>query len=192
MLEDYFVKPETVDRIRASWISELIERYVEWMAARGYAARTVLHRVPLLVGFGAFAAERGATHWDELPAHVEAYVRARLQSRSGFQDTHARRGAAIRSVIEQLLRLVLPAHADHQHLRVGWPFAGQTPGFPAYLRDERGGKGGGIFGHVSGRDPLGRAVQYPATDMPWDWLTGPEARDVRSGALRSRPAGGVR
>jgi len=145
MLEDYFVKPETVDRIRASWISELIERYVEWMAARGYAARTVLHRVPLLVGFGAFAEERGATHWDELPAHVEAYVRARLQSRSGFQDTHARRGAAIRSVIEQLLRLVLPAHADRQHLRVGWPFAGQTPGFPAYLRDERGLREASIY-----------------------------------------------
>jgi integrase/recombinase XerD len=39
MLERYFVKPETVDRIRASWIAEAIEAYVLWMAEHGYAAR---------------------------------------------------------------------------------------------------------------------------------------------------------
>ena len=31
MLERYFVKPSTVDRIRASWLAPEIERYVEWM-----------------------------------------------------------------------------------------------------------------------------------------------------------------
>jgi hypothetical protein len=31
MLEQYFVKPETVDRVRASWLGEAIERYVAWL-----------------------------------------------------------------------------------------------------------------------------------------------------------------
>ena len=39
MLEKYFVKPQTVDRVRACWIGAEIERYVEWLCAREYAAR---------------------------------------------------------------------------------------------------------------------------------------------------------
>ena len=34
MLEKYFVKPQTVDRVRACWIGAEIERYVEWLCAR--------------------------------------------------------------------------------------------------------------------------------------------------------------
>src|ERR1700730_12578668 len=60
MLERYFVKPVTVDRIRASWIGERIERYVGWLSEHGYASRNVFRRVPILVQFGAFAAARGA------------------------------------------------------------------------------------------------------------------------------------
>ena len=32
MLEHYFVKPDTIDAIRASWIAEPIEQYVAWLA----------------------------------------------------------------------------------------------------------------------------------------------------------------
>ena len=60
MLEKYFVKPETVDRVRACWIGAEIERYVEWLCEREYANRTVWHRVPTLVEFGEFARARGA------------------------------------------------------------------------------------------------------------------------------------
>jgi integrase/recombinase XerD len=31
MLESYFVKPQTVDRVRGSWIGPEIERYVDWL-----------------------------------------------------------------------------------------------------------------------------------------------------------------
>ena len=48
MLEQYYVRPETVDRICGSWIGEPVERYVAWLAERGYAASTVLRRVPML------------------------------------------------------------------------------------------------------------------------------------------------
>ena len=41
MLEKYFVKPQTVDRIRASWIGPEVESYVAWMAEHGYKARNV-------------------------------------------------------------------------------------------------------------------------------------------------------
>ena len=37
MLETYFVKPQTVDRIRACWIGAEIERYVGWLAEQGYS-----------------------------------------------------------------------------------------------------------------------------------------------------------
>jgi hypothetical protein len=55
MLERYFVKPQTVDRIRASWIGPEIEQYVTWLDEREYAPRSVLHRVPVLIAFGEFA-----------------------------------------------------------------------------------------------------------------------------------------
>ena len=60
MLECYFIKPGTVDRVRCSWIAPQIERYVDWLAEHGYAARCVHSRVPLLVAFGEFAWARGA------------------------------------------------------------------------------------------------------------------------------------
>ena len=50
MLETYFVKPQTVDGVRGSWIGGEIERYVGWLAEHGYRPRVVLRRVPLLAG----------------------------------------------------------------------------------------------------------------------------------------------
>ena len=41
MLEHYFLKPDTIDHIRASWIGEPIEQYVTWLHEQGYAARIV-------------------------------------------------------------------------------------------------------------------------------------------------------
>jgi integrase/recombinase XerD len=34
MLERYFVKPATVDRVRASWIGGPIEQYIGWCHQR--------------------------------------------------------------------------------------------------------------------------------------------------------------
>ncbi len=36
MLENYYVRPENVDRIRASWIAPAIEQYVNWLAVHCY------------------------------------------------------------------------------------------------------------------------------------------------------------
>jgi len=134
MLEQYFVRPQTVDRIRASWIGPAIEQYVAWLMARGYAARNLARRVPLLMQFGAFAQARGATSLGDLPAHVDAFVAARLGQRG------ARRTAAkeIRGPVEQLLRLVVPGFTGTQPPPQRPPFERQAPGFFDYLRTERG------------------------------------------------------
>ena len=39
MLEEYFVKPQTIDRVRGSWIGPQVESYVTWMAERSYRHR---------------------------------------------------------------------------------------------------------------------------------------------------------
>ena len=67
MLEKYFVKPQTIDRIRANWLAEPIERYVTWLDQRDYNPRIVPRRVPLLLRFGTYAQEHGAKTWEGLP-----------------------------------------------------------------------------------------------------------------------------
>jgi hypothetical protein len=95
MLERYFVRPATVDRIRSSWISGAIEQYVSSLAEQGYAARNVFRRVPILVQFGEFARERGATRIEALPAVVDAFV-ARWTEQHGVRcaTTRARKKVA--------------------------------------------------------------------------------------------------
>ena len=39
MLEQYFVKPATIDRLHGSWIAPQIEQYVTWLVERGYSDR---------------------------------------------------------------------------------------------------------------------------------------------------------
>ena len=55
MLEQYYVRPITVDRFRGSWIALPLEQYVEWLTAQRYTRIIVSRRIPLLVAFGEFA-----------------------------------------------------------------------------------------------------------------------------------------
>jgi hypothetical protein len=55
MLEKYYIRPATIDRLHESWITSAIEQYVIWMAERRYADRSVSRRIPILVSFGEFA-----------------------------------------------------------------------------------------------------------------------------------------
>ena len=142
MLERYFLRPRTVDQIHASWLSDAIEEYVAWLAERGYAARNVQSRVPILRHFGVFARARGAATWAELPAHVSAFVETWLQERAGPRASPAGRRAfanEVRAPIEQMLRLIVPGFVGSGRPRRALePFAGQAPGFFSYLREERG------------------------------------------------------
>ncbi len=106
MLEQYYIRPETIDRIRASWIKEPIERYVGWLADRGYARRNVFHRVPILRQFGEFARARGANTWEALPAHLDAFVTAWVHERArqrGLTEARPKLADEVRRPIEQML-----------------------------------------------------------------------------------------
>jgi integrase/recombinase XerD len=140
MLERYFVRPETVDRIRASWIASAIEQYVTWLAEHGYSATCVEYRVPLLVRFGAFARGRGARTVSALPRHVDAFVADWLRERCSAHRKDPRNpGREVSGPIEQMLRIVLPKSVgDRRSRQKPEPFRRRVPGFFAYLRDERG------------------------------------------------------
>jgi len=140
MLEGYFVKPDTIDAIRASWIGGPIEQYVEWLAGNGYRSRTVLRRVPILRQFGEFARDHGATQWSELPTHVEPYVQywVKIHAKNAYQAEQWVANEA-RTPIEQLLCLILPDFRGRGRRRTSQdPFLDQAPSFFAYLREERG------------------------------------------------------
>ena len=141
MLETYFVKPETVERIRASWIGSQVERYVGWLADQGYGARTVWRRVPLAVAFGEFARQRGAGELADLPVHVDAYVAERVRRSRGERKNSATAqqvAKEVRGPVEQMLRLVVPGFEGAGRTHHHDPFADAVPGFFEYLVADRG------------------------------------------------------
>lgn len=141
MLEHYFVMPGTVDRIRASWIASSVERYVTWMAEQQFSTRTVCRRVPMVVRFGEFAREHGATSLADLPSHVEAFVSRWVDERASRKSEARRRSLVkeVRGPVEQMLGVVLTDFDGRGRPRQPEnPFYEQAPGFFAYLRTERG------------------------------------------------------
>jgi integrase/recombinase XerD len=144
MLETYFVKPQTVDRVRACWIGPEIEGYVVWLAEHGYAARCVLSRTPLLVAFGEFAWARGARTAEDLPPHVEAFVALRAERFGPRRADAGHIAREVRGPLEQMLRVVLPGFEGGGRSRRALPFADVLPGFFEYLASERGLRPGSI------------------------------------------------
>ena len=139
MLESYYVRPQAVDRLRASWIGVEIERYVVWLAEQSYSRASVRCRVPVLFAFGEFAWSGGARSVGDLPAHVEAFVAERVPEPAGLDAVAAReRVKNVRGPIEQMLRLVLPGFTGRRRLLLEVPFIDETPGFFEYLLCERG------------------------------------------------------
>jgi len=142
MLERYFIRPATIERIRTSWIGALIERYVVWLTEQGYAPRCVLIRVPLLMRFGEFAQESGATIWEELPKYVDPFVNSWLNKRGKDRSKDVSTKVAVRTIcgpIHQLLRLIIPGYSGGGRSRkLTDPFMVQAQGFFTYLRSERG------------------------------------------------------
>lgn len=142
MLEHYYIRPVSVDRIRSSWIAPAIEQYVSWLEERRHADRTVSRRIPLLVNFGEFAKKRGAADLAQLPQHVEPFVEMWLSHHApGRRVTQKRKkaGEVIRNAIQQMLSLVVPGYVgtgrSHRPLN---PFEVQAPRFVSYLTDEKG------------------------------------------------------
>ncbi len=139
MLESYYVRPQAVGRVRASWIGSEIECYVVWLAEQRYSRASVRRRVPVLVAFGEFARAGGARSIGDLPAHVEAFVAERVPELAQLGAVAAReRVKNVRGPIEQMLRLVVPGFTGSRRPLLEVPFIDELPGFFEYLLCERG------------------------------------------------------
>ena len=152
MLEQYFVKPQTLDRIRHSWLGKPIESYVIWLTERGYAARIIHRHVPTLMHFAEFARARGASTFDELPALVDGFVEHRVRMhRRRVRTKQAQPWVAsnARVPVEQMLDLLIAEFSPPRRPPPPTPFVESAPGFFDYLRDERGLKEASLqlYGH---------------------------------------------
>ena len=142
MLERYYVRPDTVDRVRSSWIGQAVEQYVTWLAERGYSWRTISRRIPILIRFGEFARARGATGGEGLAEHVEPFVQTWVSERAKRKRSVQQRkkiGEYVRNPIQQMLRVILPGYVGlgRSH-KPDNPFEDRAPRFFEYLREEKG------------------------------------------------------
>ncbi len=147
MLEHYFIKPDTIDRIQDSWLGAPIEQYVTWLHKQGYTARTVIRRVPLLMRFGEFARSQGAQTLDDLPSYVDRFVsdwgRGRGQNRKS-KDARKEVEKEVRGPIQHFLCLIMPDYHGKGRTRTNLPFLECAPGFFHYLQEEKGLRPGSI------------------------------------------------
>ena len=141
MLERYFLRPATVDRIRANVAGAYIEHYVGWLRAQGYADRNVFKRVPILCQFGEFASARGAIDGRTALDHVEAFAQhwESIHGKACRSDAARSKVAHdARTPVRQMLELALSGSVGPHRQRKPFPFEEAVPGFAGYLRDERG------------------------------------------------------
>ena len=159
MLEEYFIKPSTIDRLRSSWIAPEIEAYVVWLANEGFSTKCVWRRVPIVFAFGEFGRSRGAETTAELSAHVEAFVAERVAEHHRRNRSTRPMAKEVRGPIEQLLSVVLSGFEPTGRRPHSQPFVDVVPGFFDYLVEERGLRPASIHGY---RHHLDRFEAYLA------------------------------
>jgi integrase/recombinase XerD len=137
-LQDYFIRPDTIEHIRSSWIGPAIEKYVDWLSQNQYAARNVWRRVPLLMRFGEFARAFGASRLTDLPQHVDGFVNQYTAERLHLKQPRSRFTLEARNPVDQMLRLVIHGFECSRSRKHPEPFKKQAPRFFEYLRRERG------------------------------------------------------
>ncbi|MGH9429657.1 MAG: tyrosine-type recombinase/integrase, partial [Terriglobia bacterium] len=108
-----------------------------------YSSDTITRRIPLLVSFGDFARDRGATTWADLPAQVESFVSSWLQDREQSPKFSPERNQKfaqeLQNPILQMLRLILPELVGPRRpAKPENPFQQFAPEFFVYLRQEKG------------------------------------------------------
>jgi len=147
MLEQYFVKPSTIDRIRGSWIAAEIETYVTWLAGHGYSEKSIWRRVPIVFAFGEFARARGAVDVGKLPLYIEPFVTDRVTFH--HRRTRSKRPMAkeVRGPVEQMLAVVLPSFEPSGRRHHPQPFTDVVPDFFEYLVEERGLRPASVLGY---------------------------------------------
>lgn len=138
MLEQYFIKPATIDRLHGSWVAAEIEAYLAWLVSHGYRAKSIWRRVPIAFAFGEFARGRGARVPADLPAYVEAFVADRVACHDARTGSARPMAKEVRGPVEQFLAVAVPGFEPTGRRRHADPFADALPGFFGYLAGERG------------------------------------------------------
>ena len=162
MLEDYFAKPSTIDRIRAHWLAPQIELYVEWMQTNGYAYRNIVSRVPYLCQFADFTARRGVIDLNSAAGEVEEFAShwvASYEARSGSKPLRPKHLYEVRNPIRQMLRLALEGRITLKRRQKPYLFAAEAPGFLEYLRTERGLRESTVHHYLYGLNRLGNYLK---------------------------------
>ena len=141
MLEDYYVKPSTVDRVRASWLAPQIESYLEWLESHRYSRLVVYRRLPLLFHFAEFAQKKGCKDVASCKAYIKEFV-------SRWLEQHGAKAKTVVAVrkhtidaecgVRQMLQLACNEPVTRNRRRRPFPLESAVPGFAEYLRSERG------------------------------------------------------
>jgi integrase/recombinase XerD len=168
MLEHYFTRPATVDRLRSLWLGPAISRYAEWLSDRQISRATALFKLQTLVLFDRFVTARHVRTLEELPAQIEPFIEEWKRTR-GCRPHSAGYGRSLRTgprlAIEELLRLVIPSFVGTDR-RQPWPLRDLAPGFLEHLRDERGLRPDTLVGYEHHMRVFERFLQSAAiTDL---------------------------
>jgi len=156
MLERHFRSFKTMDRIKAQWLGPQIERYAQSLDELHTSHATVQQHVRALGHFNDFVIARRATRLEELPDHVDAFVK-HWQAEHGHWCKSAQDRAAVvaqsRIPVERMLCLALPGYTRPSH-RPAMPFATSVPGFFPFLLDEKGLRQTSLHGYTYSLRPF--------------------------------------
>lgn len=148
MLENYFVKPATVDRIRSCRLGEHIDRYVIWMSDHRYRPTSVMRHVRVAFCFAEFAKRRGSVEIPSALPLIDAFVAQWLKDHgAGAKSVRARRSVEKEALtpVRQAFDIAQGHSVIRHRVRKPFPFAGEAPRFLEYLREERGLKEASIL-----------------------------------------------
>lgn len=142
MLKRYFVRPDTIDRIRSSWIGGAIEAYVKRLAEQGHASRSVFRCACRF--YGSSRSSLAITARQISSSSLRGSIPSSMPGRSStVRRTRARPGkkaaSDARNLVEQMLRLAVPGCRRRRALAMGTAAERRCGRFLLeYLVEERG------------------------------------------------------
>jgi integrase/recombinase XerD len=168
MLEHYFSRTSTVDRLRSLWLGPALSRYAEWLSDRQISRASALFKLQTLVLFDRFVTARHLRALEDLPEQIAPFIEEwkRTRGRNPHTASYARSlRTGPRTAIEELLRLVLPGFVGTER-RQPWPLQDLAPGFHEHLSDERGLRPDTLVGYEHHMRVFERFLQSAAiTDL---------------------------
>ena len=74
MLQHYFSRPSTIDRIQSLWLGAPISRYAEWLSERQQSRASALCKIQTLILFDRFVTDRHIVALEDLPPQIEPFI----------------------------------------------------------------------------------------------------------------------